>query len=668
MPSPPDNTYLLRSRGNAAAAFAIDYRSELNEAQYRAATTTEGPVLVIAGAGTGKTRTLIYRVARLVEGGVAPHTILLLTFTRKAAMEMLRRTGALLGGRCDAVVGGTFHSFANSTLRRHGAPLGLESNFTILDRSDGEDVINLLRAECGFDAKERRFPRKQSIAEIFGMSVNKALSLEAVIEASYIHLAEHTPDLLALQQRYRDYKRARQLLDYDDLLVMLRDLLRGHAETRSRLSRRFGHVMVDEYQDTNPIQAEIVRLLAAEHDNVMAVGDDAQSIYSFRGADFRNIMDFPRAFPGTRVIALEENYRSTQAILDLTNTIIAAAQERHEKTLFTKRGPGSAPLLVTGENETFQSRFVCQRVLELREEGVPLAQMAVLVRSGFHSFALEVELARADIPFVKRGGLKFIETAHVKDVIAHVRIVLNPQDSVAWHRVLLLLDGVGPRTSEEILEWILAGENPAKRLREFRRPALAADLNLLATLWEELNDPTARPAEMVDTVLEYYEPILKRSYVDDHPKRRQDLEHFATLAERYEDPTAFLADMALEPPSESIGDLPRADSDDDDRLVVSTVHSAKGLEWHTVFVLWAAEGRFPSSYSVRDDDVEEERRLMYVATTRARDNLYLTYPITMYDRQLGIVMSRPSRFISDVTPAVLQRVTLVDEGDPWDGG
>lgn len=670
MEAPPEKYVLRRPPGAAAEGFRIDYRGELNDAQLRAVRTIDGPVLVVAGAGTGKTRTLVHRAARMVEGGIDPGSILLLTFTRKAAAEMQRRASTLLDGRCERIAGGTFHSFANTVLRRHGAPLGLQSGFTILDRGDSEDVLNLLRAERGLDRKERRFPRKQAIAEIFGMAVNKSQSLDDLVDGAYGHLAEHLPDLRALAEAYRAWKRERQLVDYDDLLVLLRDLLRDHADVRSALSRRHRYIMVDEYQDTNALQAEIVRLLADDHDNVMAVGDDAQSIYSFRGADFRNIMDFPRLFPGTRVIALEENYRSTQAILDLTNAVIGAARERHDKTLFTRRPAGEVPILVSGESEHFQSRFVCQRILDLREEGVPLSGIAVLIRSSFHSFGLEVELTRHDIPFVKRGGFKFLETAHIKDAIAHVRVLLNPSDSVSWHRILLLLEGIGPRTSEEILRWVLAGgeADPAARLAAFPRPALAADLGALAGLLARIRAETDQPEILVGHVLDYYEPILKRQYPDDHPKRLRDLEHFASMAARYQDTAAFIADMALEPPSESVGDLVAID-DDEERLVLSTIHSAKGLEWHTVFVLWAAEGRFPSPWCVSDDDVEEERRLMYVATTRAREQLYLTYPITMFDRHTGVTLGRPSRFVADIPASLLRPLTLVEEVDPlapWD--
>ena len=662
MQSESDKYVLRRDLGvRRETQYRINYREELNPAQYEAVTTTSGPVLVVAGAGSGKTRTLVFRVARLVESGTEPASILLLTFTRKAAAEMLRRASTLLDGRCDRVSGGTFHSFANTVLRRYGSALGLASNFTILDRSDSEDVINLLRANRGLDKKDKRFPRKQAIAEMYSMAINKAVPLQLLIEEQYGHLAEHLADLLELCGAYAAYKSERQLVDYDDLLVKLRALLDGHEDIRRRLSQTYRYIMVDEYQDTNALQAEIVRLLAAEHDNVMAVGDDAQSIYSFRGANFRNIMDFPRLFPGTRVIALEQNYRSTQPILDLTNTIIARARERYTKQLFTAKTSGARPLLVAAENEQYQSRFLCQRILELREEGVPLSDMAVLFRSSFHSFDLELELSRHDIPFVKRGGFKFIETAHVKDVLAHVRIVANPHDAVSWHRVLLLLEGVGPRSSDEILRWILAEGEPPARLESFPRRGFSTALQALAGLLRRLHEAGIDAEEQIEHVLRYYEPILKRVHREDYPKRRKDLEHFATIAARYRDLGTLLSDMALEPPTDSVGDVLAADPEEG-LLTLSTIHSAKGLEWHSVFVIWAAEGKFPSEYNVHDEEeLEEERRLMYVATTRPKEQLYITYPISIFDRSLGMVMGKPSRFIEGIPAELLRPVTLVEQ-------
>jgi DNA helicase-2/ATP-dependent DNA helicase PcrA len=662
MPEPEKYTLRRALVPPRAPEYRIDYARQLNPAQLDAATSLNGPLLVIAGAGTGKTRALVYRVARLVESGVDPANLLLLTFTRRAAAEMLRRASLLLDGRCERVAGGTFHSFANTVLRRHGAALGINPSFTILDRGDSEDVINLLRAQLGLDKKEKRFPRKQAIAEMYSMAVNKSRPLAELIDEEYPHLIDSLDELLELQARYTAYKHERHLLDYDDLLVRLRELLDTHPEVRQRLAQHYRFIMVDEYQDTNALQADIVRLLAGTHANVMVVGDDAQSIYSFRGANFRNIMEFPRLFPAARVIKLEENYRSTQPILDVANVIIRRAQEGYAKELFTAKPGGDVPLLVMAETEQFQSRFVCQRVLELREEGVPLSDLAVLFRSSFHSFDLEIELARANIPFVKRGGFKFIESAHIKDVLAHLRIVANPRDAVSWHRVLLLLEGIGPRTSEEIIDWIFGGADPAVQLESFPKRGVAGELQALAGLLRRLADDTRRPGELLGEVCKYYEPILKRVHREDYPKRQKDLDQFAAIALRFQSLQSLLTDMALEPPTDSVGDVLSATDDDEGLLTLSTIHSAKGLEWHSVFIIWAAEGRFPSYYNLdTSDDLEEERRLMYVAATRAKQHLYLVFPVNIYDRALGLVLGKPSRFIDDIARDVLRPVTLVDD-------
>jgi DNA helicase-2/ATP-dependent DNA helicase PcrA len=656
------DTYVLRRTAPRQPRFRLDYRGLLNDAQLTAVEITEGAVLVVAGAGSGKTRTLVFRVARLVELGVDPRSILLLTFTRKAAAEMLRRASTLLDGRCEQVAGGTFHSFANTVLRRRGAALGLAGTFTILDRADAEDVISLLRARLGLDKKDKRFPRKQTIADMFSMAINKSRPLADLVEDSYTHLLEHTDDLLALHAAYAEYKAERQLVDYDDLLVKLHQLLREHDEVRRQLSRWHRFIMVDEYQDTNALQAAIVRLLGSEHDNVMAVGDDAQSIYAFRGADFRNIMDFPTLFPGARLITLERNYRSTQLILDVTNAIIAQARERYSKSLFTDRSDGETPLLVLAYNENFQSRFLCQRILELREEGVPLPEIAVLFRSSFHSFDLELELSRHDIPFVKRGGFRFIETAHVKDALAYLRVLANPHDAVAWHRILLLLEGVGPRAAEEIIGRLVgAGDAPAV-LEETCGRSYSTDLQALAGLLRRIGDGKRTPEEQLSEVLRHYEPLLKRVHRDDYPKRLKDLEHFVAIAARYADLQTLLTDMALEPPGDSIAGILAADQDEEGLLTLSTIHSAKGLEWHTVFIIWAVEGKFPSLYSVNEPEaLEEERRLMYVAATRAKQNLYIAYPINMYDRAAGMVLSKPSRFLDDIPPRLLRPMQLVEK-------
>ncbi|TMA41170.1 MAG: hypothetical protein E6J83_12955 [Deltaproteobacteria bacterium] len=398
----------------------------------------------------------------------------------------------------------------------------------------------------------------------------------------------------------------------------------------------------------------------------MAVGDDSQSIYSFRGATFRNIMEFPDLFPGTRIIKLEENYRSTQPILDLANAVIERAAEKHTKILHAERGAGGPPVLLQCADEQAQSRFVCQRILELREEGVPLGEIAVLFRSSFHSFDLELELQRADIPFVKRGGFKFIETAHVKDVLAHLRIVANPRDAVSWHRVLLLLDGVGPKTADDVFTHLAEAptiEAMSERLAAYpRRGAYAKDLARLAALVAEIAPDDMPPGEKVARVVGFYTPMLRHIHRDDFPKREKDLEHFITIAGRYRSLASLLSDMALEPPTDSVGDVLAADVEEG-LLTLSTIHSAKGLEWHTVFVLWLVDGRFPSYLNLHDgDEVEEERRLLYVAVTRAKDNLYLSYPIDIYDRAAGMVLGQASRFVQDLPETILPGMQVIESG------
>ena len=660
-------TFKLKREPDAAArTFSIDYEQELNPSQYEAATLRDGPVLVLAGAGSGKTRTLVFRVARLIEEGADPGSLLLLTFTRRAAEEMVNRAGALLGGRSDRVTGGTFHSFAHTVLRRYAALLGFSNSFTILDRGDSEDAINLIRTRLGLDKKARRFPRKQTIAEVLSLAANKTTSVADVLDAQFPHLFSELDEFNRIDEYYRDYKHERSLLDFDDLLIHLRSLLHAQPEVAERLSRTFRYVMVDEYQDTNRLQADIVRLLANTHDNVMAVGDDAQSIYSFRGATVRNILEFPTLFPGARIIKLEENYRSTQPILDLSNEIIVQARESYTKNLFTKKDAGVQPMLVEADSERYQSRFVAQKILELREQGVPLPEIAVLFRSSFHAFDLEIELGKHDLPFVKRGGFRFIETAHVKDVLAHLRVLANPQDAVSWNRVLLLLEGVGPKSSEKILEHLLGGPEHLQRLADYPgRGQVKTETEKLAAVLQSVADPALAPREQIERIVAYYLPILRRAHRDDYPKREKDLERFATITERYQSAGRLLADMALEPPTNSVGDVLATDRDEEGVLTLSTIHSAKGLEWHSVFIIGAVQGWFPSDSS-EDDDLEEGRRLMYVAVTRAKENLFISYPINIFDPRTRMVLCKPSRFLEDVPRRILTPVFLMEEDAPDD--
>lgn len=662
-------TYVLKRPAEEVTPrkLSIDYAAALNPQQLAAVTAGTGPSLVIAGAGSGKTRTLVYRVAYLIDSGVDPSQILLLTFTRKSAQQMLERAGELIGASSQRVCGGTFHSVANLLLRRYGRSIGVEPAFTILDRGDAEDLIALVRSQLGLNEKDKRFPRKGTIMEMLSKCENTLRSLDEIILEEFSHFADHAEDLGRLQKAYIAAKRQKQLLDYDDLLVMLRQLLLLDESARTTISRQYRYILVDEYQDTNRLQAEVIRQLATSHNNVMVVGDDSQSIYAFRGATFKNIMDFPVLFPGTAIFKLEENYRSTQPILNLANCIIDEAAEKYTKRLFTRKLDGPLPALVEAAGENAQSRFIAQKILELREEGVPLSEMAVLFRSSFHSFDLEIELSRKGLPFIKRGGVKFIETAHVKDLLAHLRILANPLDTVSWNRVLMLVEGVGPKKAQDLLAALVKADQPYDVLRGLSGRSGPGLKSLADTLEGLAGADAMKPSEQVNHIYEYYLPILKEHY-DDYPKRTRDLDHLHTIAEGYAGVETFLADLALEPPDGSAVDADAPDRDDE-RLVLSTIHSAKGLEWQCVFVIWVVDGKFPSMYSfVADEDLEEERRLFYVSVTRAKRHLFLTYPINVYDKTSGMLLSKPSRFLDHVSSDLLDTLALVEEGGRGDWG
>jgi len=625
----------------------IDYRKELNPAQLQAVESICGPYLVIAGAGSGKTRVLVHRVAYLVEQGIRPEHILLLTFTRRAAEEMLRRASILLDERCKNVSGGTFHSFANMILRKHAKLLDLNNNFTILDQADAEDALNLVRTQLGFHKSEKRFPRKHAILEVISKSVNKSEDINDVLYDEYPQFMEFTEEIKKIRNEYNKYKRQKSLLDYDDLLIYLKELLNKHENVRIGLSRKYKYIMVDEYQDTNKLQAHIACLLASEHGNIMVVGDDAQSIYSFRGANFRNIIDFPMIFKGVKITTLEENYRSTQPILNLTNAVLRQAKEKFEKNLYTKKKSGNQPVFVDCRDDSAQSKFVADKILELREEGVALKDIAVLFRSGWHSNDLEVELASRNIPFVKYGGQKFVEAAHIKDIISYLRIAHNLQDQVSWLRALLLIPGIGPKTAEKIIA------SSADKTGEYKDNSWnkKEELIKLFALLKEVNPENDAPAKIIEKFLGYYEPLLKFKY-DDFNKRLNDLGSLLGIASRYKNLEQFLADMALEPPERGIVEAGKRDKDDS-ALTLSTIHSAKGLEWHTVFLLYVAEGHLPSYLSLEnEEDIEEERRLFYVASTRAKENLFLLKPhLDRSPRSFmdegGSIFTQVSRFLEE---------------------
>ncbi|RMF93984.1 MAG: ATP-dependent helicase [Candidatus Schekmanbacteria bacterium] len=644
----------------------IDFSKELNEAQLEAVNHLDGPILVVAGAGSGKTRTLVYRVAKLVQRGVNPESILLLTFTRKAAQEMLRRASMLLDDRCEKVSGGTFHSFANMILRRYAEYVGLTPEFTILDRTDSTDVIGMIRSEIDISDKGRVFPRKNTIYEVLSLSVNCAISTEEAIEKNCPHFRDFANEFNLIFSKYRQYKLENNLVDYDDLLVLLLKLLKNHNEIREKLSNFYRYIMIDEYQDTNVLQAEIAEQLASNHKNIMAVGDDSQSIYSFRGATFKNIMQFPLKFQGTKIVKLEQNYRSTQKILNFTNTIIERAKQKYSKKLYSNIEGGETPSLVRAPDEYTQSRFIVQKILELHEEGVNLSDIAVLFRSGDLSFDLELELNRKGIPYVKYGGFKFIETAHVKDVVAHLRIIANPLDVISWSRVLLLIEGLGSKSAMKMINLIKEDYKNREKILALANKKNKEGLSKLLALLTKIEKEYSKPSEQLAEVVEYYGPIIKKLY-DNYPKRIKDLEHLITISERYKTLKSFLTDMALDPPSErkSISDV-TAEEKIKDLLTLSTIHSAKGLEWHTVFIIWTLEGIFPSSYSLwSEDELEEERRLMYVASTRAKKNLYLSYPINIIERGTGQLLTKPSQFVAGISDSILEHMAIVEEEEDF---
>jgi DNA helicase-2/ATP-dependent DNA helicase PcrA len=634
--------------------FRIRYEKALNPSQLEAVTCIEGPLLVIAGAGSGKTRTLTYRVAYLVEKGISPASILLLTFTRKASQEMLRRATRLLDARCEKIAGGTFHSFANAMLRRYASQMGLDPTFGILDRTDAENLIGMLRKEMHPATKHRSFPRKKTLADIFSRAVNKGLAIEDIIDYDYPHFASHLAVITRLQQDYQVRKRNHHFLDYDDLLIYLRCLLKDNSEIRNRISSIYRYIMVDEYQDTNTIQAEILYLLTDVSKNIMIVGDDAQSIYAFRGANFRNIIEFPNHFPGTRIITLDENYRSIQPILDLTNVIIDRAREKYSKNLFTRKTGDTLPVMVNAEDEYSQSRFIIDKIKDFHQKGVALNQIAVLFRASFHSFDLEIELSREGFAFVKMGGFKFVESAHIKDVLAHMRVIANPYDRISWYRILLLIEKIGPKTAQKIYEATLDEKSGHSGLLSAKLGHIKG-LDRLKKLVADLDIHPMTVSEMGEAIIDYYMPILKNNY-DDHPRRAKDLEHLIEIMERYKNLNPFLSDMALEPPNISFENSLYTGASQTDQLILSTIHSAKGLEWHTVFVIWALDGRFPSVHTLhKEEELEEELRLMYVAATRAKENLFFTYPGDVYDRSSGLILNQPSRYIDNIPDHILEK-------------
>lgn len=627
--------------------------STLNPAQLEAVTAPDGPVLVIAGAGSGKTRTIVHRLAWLAEQGVPASDMLLLTFTRKASREMLLRATDLLGYSIGGVHGGTFHSFAFSVLRQY-RPAWAEGPVTVMDSADSASAIQQCKERLKVGKGDRSFPKTQTIIGLLSKARNKEISIGDVLQRDAQHLLPHADALESIGEAYRGYRRQHGLLDYDDLLFELEDLLKGDPEAgreglAERFRERYRYIMVDEYQDTNRVQARLVRLLAGEAGNVMAVGDDAQSIYAFRGADVRNILDFPKLFPGTRVIRLEENYRSTQPVLDVANAVLAPASEGFRKNLFTtKENTPKTPRvrLVRPMSDLTQANVVAARVEELLDR-YQAKEIAVLFRAGYQSYHLEVALSKRGIKFRKYGGLRYAEAVHVKDVVAFVRLAINPLDMPSFERVAGLSKGVGTKTAEKIYHVAAQGDFDALRKACTKYPDLWSDMLLL----DKLREHNLTPAALIEMVIEHYTPRLQAIFPDDWPCRQQGLSELAHIASAYTDLEQFVADLSLETPEDDADEF-----DEAGRVVLSTIHSSKGLEWDAVILLDLVEDRFPSRHAlVRPEDFEEERRLMYVACTRAREDLELFVPATLYSRQNGgNEPATPSPFVRELPFSALE--------------
>lgn len=600
----------------------VDFEKGLNPSQLEVVRVINGALLVIAGAGSGKTRVIEYRVLHFIRNNIPPESILLLTFTRKAAQQMLYRA-ARHDLRCSYVEGGTFHSFAYRILKRYACRLGFDE-FFILDELDAEEAIQVCLDKTGFSGKEKKFPRKDTLRKILSMSVNKNMPIEEILENEYPGFSEYCPEIERIKEGYIQYKISKKYLDYDDLLVYLRELLSKNEDIRSVLSEKYKYIMVDEYQDTNKLQADITYFLGSSHHNVMAVGDDAQSIYGFRGASHENIMDFPRRFSGCRIIKLEANYRSSQSILDVANAVLKDMKSKYSKTLHSaSEKQGDKPQLLFFKDNNNEAEWIASKIEEVRNEGVSFSQQAVLFRSAYISIPLQMELRRRNIPYQVFGGMKFYETAHVKDLLSHLKVVLNNTDELSWNRVLMLIGGIGSKTAARIIEAVNNSSDFETAIDKFllekgRKHTYSKELLDLIAVLKEVSEVEDDIKKQVGILLEYYHPLLKNKF-DDWGQRDNDLEALLQISSRYESLSDFLADFALDPPEKNMVEV------NSPAVTLSTIHSAKGLEWECVFLIGLVEGILPVSFSLNDENgIEEEKRLFYVGLTRAMSRLFLS--------------------------------------------
>ncbi|MGD0230787.1 MAG: ATP-dependent helicase [Syntrophorhabdales bacterium] len=631
----------------------LDYEKELNEEQRAVVMAPDGPILVIAGAGSGKTRVVTYRVARLLERGISPQAILLLTFTNKAAREMLHRVEHLIKIDTRYMWGGTFHHIGNLILRQNSRRIDYKPNFVIMDNEDAKDMIELVTKEAKIDTKERRFPKGQVLKEIFSYSVNTMEDLEDAVTARYPYFLDILDEIDLIGRGYAERKRASNAMDFDDLLCYWHRMLAEDEALRRHYATVFSHILVDEYQDTNRIQAEIVDFMGTVNRNVTVVGDDAQSVYSFRGANFRNILDFPKRYPEATVFRLETNYRSTPEILELANHSISHNTQQFEKNLRAVKVSGVVPVVTPLRDVIQEAEFVAQRILELRDEGLPLSEIAVLYRAHYHSMELQMELTRRGIPFEIRSGLRFFEQAHIKDVVAFLRVMVNPNDEISWKRILTMFPRIGKKTADHIYQHLKTFQDPVrlfvtKEIGKQFKSMQPDSIERLSTLFGELEGLLRYEAlsDMISSILKHgYMDYLKYTYPN-HENRLEDINQLINFSSEYDSVVNFLSELSLM--SGISAEEVVEGGEEDERVILSTIHQAKGLEWRAVFLIWCAEGRFPNPKAVEEGGIEEERRLFYVAATRAMDQLYLCYPLMIFDRQVGSVILRPSRFIAEL--------------------
>lgn len=661
---------MLESGRRLEVDFRIDYEKELNRQQWEAVTCPSGPALVIAGAGSGKTRTLTYRVAYLIEHGIAPRQILLLTFTNKAAKEMMERVALLLGRELPSLWGGTFHSIGNRILRRHAPAIGYPQGFTIMDREDSKSLLKSCIEEEK-SGKSAQFPKAEVVGNIFSQAANRMIPLASMIQGQFSYFEHLTAQLESIRQRYHARKIEDGLMDFDDLLALWLELFDKDDDVRRQYQRQFRHLLVDEYQDTNKLQCLLIDRLAEEHGNVMAVGDEDQSIYSWRGADFRNILEFLKRYPSAKTFKIETNYRSAPEILRLANEAIANNGNQFKKKLQAVRDSGQKPVLAACEDADEQAGFVANQVLELREGGEKLSDMAVLYRSHRHAMELQLELTKREIPFVITSGIRFFEQAHVKDATAYLKLIANPRDEVAFHRLAKMLPGIGEKMANKLWSRFLMQSpgkfnfkkepkngiqkawNIAERLvncdQAVPKKARADWAQWSATMSQLEAEPMRRdPGKMIELVLDAgYEEHLQNHF-ENYRSRLEDLQQLAQYAQTFENLEDFLSQLALETNLET--EDRAAQANEDDRLRLTTIHQAKGLEFSIVFIIMLCQGLFPSSRSLRDEEIgeEEERRLFYVATTRAKNELYLSFPKMRFALGQQDGRLQPSQFLSEL--------------------